>query len=377
MARRVNPEAQKLAMAGLIEAGITAIANEGIDQVSVQSISDAAKTSRPTFYSYFGDISGLLAEIWLAKSDEWLDGLLDPTKTIATLKGSDKKLNRAMTEILAAAHRIPEVLELTEPKIKAWWSAKNYKSEIEKERAIWLMAVRIGSTITDPVEPKVHEAAFIEPILNAINLEKYKNLKLPKPTLPPITDPVLDVETIDSRLLQAAIEVIASAGVKSASMARVARRAQVSTGAVYPRFTKIDELIEGSFELAITEIVKQNFGLLKTSSFEPDEFGRFVIAGLLPARKTWRNFRIEIHLGARTRPNLAKRMNQNLRATNALLATKLKSYEKTGLIEGPIPYLVHSVGIGLAVLQNAGLEISSLDHRLVSRAMIEKAMSLV
>jgi hypothetical protein len=100
------------------------------------------------------------------------------------------------------------------------------------------------------------------------------------------------------------------------------------------------------------------------------------MAGLLPARKTWRNFRIEIHLGARTRPNLAKRMNKNLKQTNAVLATKLKMYEKTGMVDGPIPYLVHTVGIGLAVLQNAGLELTKLDHRLVSRAMIERALSL-
>jgi len=377
MARRVNPEAQKLAMAGLIEAGISAIADEGIDQVSVQSISDAAKTSRPTFYSYFGDISGLLAEIWLAKADDWLDSLLEPTKVIGSLKGSEKKLNRAMTEILAAAHRIPEVLELTEPKIESWWDKHDYKTDIEKEIAIWLMAVRIGSTITDPVDSNVHGAAFIEPILNSIDIAKYKNLKLPKPSLPPVTDPTPKTETLDSRLLQAAIEVIASAGVKSASMARVARRAQVSTGALYPRFAKVDELIEGSFELAISEIVQQNFGLLNATNFAADEFGQFVMAGLMPARKTWRNFRIEIHLGARTRPNLAKRMAKNLKATNALLATKLRPYEKTGMTDGPIPYLVHCIGIGLAVLQNAGLEISNLDHRLVSRAMIEKALRLV
>jgi hypothetical protein len=133
-------------------------------------------------------------------------------------------------------------------------------------------------------------------------------------------------------------------------------------------------LVEGSFELAITDIVRQNFTLLNSTNFEPDDFGQFVTAGLLPARKIWRNFRIEIHLGARTRPSLAKRMNTNLKQTNAVLATKLKPYEKTGMIDGPIPYLVHSVGIGLAVLQNSGLPVGGLDHRLVARAMIEKAL---
>ncbi|MSY63338.1 MAG: TetR family transcriptional regulator, partial [Actinobacteria bacterium] len=107
MARTVNPEAQKAAMAGLIDSGVAAIAKDGIDQISVQSISDGAKNSRPTFYSYFGDINGLIAEIWLAKADQWLELITNPEINPGALTPSDNILNRTRTEILATAHRIP------------------------------------------------------------------------------------------------------------------------------------------------------------------------------------------------------------------------------------------------------------------------------
>jgi len=372
MARKVNPDTQKLAMAALIESGIAAIAKDGIDQISVQSISDGAKNSRPTFYSYFGDINGLLAEIWLAKADYWLALVSNPETSPAAMNLSDKALNRTITEILAASHRIPEVEELVQPKIASWWSQFKGETSIAQLKTIWLLAERIGVTITDPVDPMVHQAEFIEAALKMIP-DSYPSLPKPitKAELPAVSEPSVIGESLDTKLMQSAIAVIAASGVKSASMARVARKAQVSTGAVYPRFSKVDSLVESAFGEAVSEVVKQNFGLLSGSSFTAEDFGSFVMAGLFPERKIWRNFRVEIHLGARNRPALAFRMAENLRETNAQVATRLTTFPIPYLTKGPIPYLMHAVGIGLAVLQNAGLPVGSLDHRQISKAMTE------
>lgn len=372
MARTVNPEAQKAAMAGLIDSGVAAIAKDGIDQISVQSISDGAKNSRPTFYSYFGDINGLLAEIWLAKADQWLELITNPEINPGALTPSDNILNRTMTEILATSHRIPEVDELVQPKMAKWWSGFEGKPEIVKQKAIWLFAERLGVTITDPVDPMVHQAEFVEAAFRMIP-DNYPTLpkEVAKQQLPKVSEPSVEGESLETKLMQAAIGVIASSGVKSASMARVARRAQVSTGAVYPRFAKVDNLVESAFGEAVNKVVEQNFGLLVGSSFTAEDFGSFVMAGLLPDRQIWRNFRIEIHLGARTRPELSNRMAQNLRDTNAMVSTKLTAFPIPYLTTGPIPYLVHSVGIGLAVLQNSGIPVGSLDHRQISRAMTD------
>jgi AcrR family transcriptional regulator len=359
-------------MSALIESGIAAIAKDGIDQISVQSISDGAKNSRPTFYSYFGDINGLLAEIWLAKADYWLELVSNPETNPAAMNLQDKALNRTITEILAASHRIPEVEELVQPKIASWWAKYKNEPAIVQLKVIWLIAERIGVTITDPVDPMVHQAEFIEAALKMIP-DSYPELPkaIRKEELPAVSEPSVSGESLDTKLMQSAIAVIASSGVKSASMARVARKAQVSTGAVYPRFSKVDSLVESAFGEAVNEVIKQNFGLLVGTNFTAEDFGSFVLAGLMPERQVWRNFRVEIHLGARTRPALAARMAENLKETNAQVSTKLTDFPIPYLTKGPIPYLVHAVGIGLAILQNAGLPVGSIDHRQISKAMTE------
>jgi len=369
MARTLNPETQKAAMAGLIDAGVRAIAEQGIDQISVHSVSQAANTSRPTFYAYFGDINGLLAEIWLAKSKQWLTEVSDFELPTIKLSPEASDLNRAMTEILAASHRIPEVEELVRPSMQLWWDELSKTSQMNRLKVIWLIGERLGVTLTDLIDPKVHEAQFIEGIIKAIPDDKSGNDGV-KFSLPPVSEPDIVDENLESRLLKAAIEIISTGGVKSASMARVARKTQVSTGAVYPRYAKVDDLIEGSFDVAVGKVVEQNFALLQSENFTPEDFGLFVMAGLTPNRAVWRNFRIEIHLGSRGKPALTKRLAESIRITNASVATKLTMYKQPELTSGPIPYLIHCIGIGLAMLQNAGVPVGELDHRQISKAMV-------
>ena len=368
MARTVNPEMQKLAMSGLINAGIKDIASKGLDQISVQSVTIGAKTSRPTFYSYFGDINGLLAEIWLAKSDAWLEMIVDFEKPILKLDKEGDVLNKAMTQILAASHRIPELNEIVQPRLLKWWKSLSGLPVMAQLKILWLVGERLGVTLTAYSNKDAHKAAFIESVIRSIDDNHME--KLEAPALPLLSEPELDSPSLESKLLNSAIEIIASSGVAAASMARVARKAQVSTGAVYPRFSKVDNLIENSFDVAVRGVIYQNFSLLNAKSFESDDFGTFVKAGLLPSRRVWRNFRIEIHLGALSRPKLAKKLSESLVSTNAMVAQKLVAFDLPELVKEPIPFLVHSVGIGLAILQNAGIPVGALDHRLISREMV-------
>lgn len=348
-----------------IVAGIEAVAKFGVDNVSVQFVSDLAKGSRPTFYSYFGDINGLLAEIWVAGSAVWLEQVSNPAVGYSKWNSTDKQLHCAMSEILAVAHRIPEVNEVVQLTMQDWWSQYAKSTELEKLRVYWLIAERLGVSITEPVDPDVHKAEFIERAIIALTPEVVSKLSEPL-KLPKLSDPDLENESLDVKLLQSSIYIIANSGVKATSMARIARRTQVSTGAVYPRYSSTEEIVEASFELAISKIVRQNFATVSKMSFSAEDFGIIVMAGLEEGRKTWRNFRIEIHLGARSRPSLSKRMKRNLRETNAVVAGGLRMISPPELANGPVPYLMHAVGIGFAILQNAGLPVAKVDHRVIT-----------
>lgn len=365
MPRNVDPVSQSQTMDRFIAAGIEAVAKFGIDNVSVQYVSELAKGSRPTFYTYFGDISGLLAEIWIDRSQQWLELVSNPIRNHSTWTKKEKVLHSALSEILAAAHRIPEINEVVQLSMQTWWKSLPKQSDLEKLKIFWLIAERLGVSLTEPVDAQVHQAEFIEQGIIGLT-DKIASKPTTPLVLPKLSDPAFQDESLESKLLQSAIYIIANSGVKAASMARIARRTQVSTGALYPRFSNTQDIVEKSFELAINQVVSQNFALVNGGSFTADDFGAIVMAGLQESRQTWRNFRIEIHLGAKERPSLSSRMKRNLQETNAFVASGLKPIKRQELAQGPVPYLMHAVGIGFAILQNAGLPVAKYDHRIVT-----------
>ena len=69
---------QARTVARFVDAAVVAIGETGIDRLSVSRIATLARASRPTFYAYFGEVGGLLAELWLARGAAFLDWLVNP-----------------------------------------------------------------------------------------------------------------------------------------------------------------------------------------------------------------------------------------------------------------------------------------------------------
>jgi AcrR family transcriptional regulator len=248
-----------------------------------------------------------------------------------------------------------------------WFKAISKGNQLELLKTVWLVATRIGVIISQAIDPDTAQATIIDQLVRFTPNEPTEKLKPITPAaLPPIADPKIDDASVENQLLQAAISVIASAGAAAASMTRISRKARLSTGSAYPRFSKSEELINSSFEVAVAEVVRQNFSLADKEGFGPEDFGLFVAAGLQPPRTTWRNFRVEIHIEGRINKDLKKRLATSLKSTNAAVAKGLTKYNAPQLTESAIPYLIHAVGIGFAVLLNAGLPVDKLDHRVVT-----------
>lgn len=358
---------QQKAIDAFITAGISAVVETGVDRVSVSQVTNLAKATRPTFYSYFGDVDGLLAEIWLAHANQWLVDLADPHFNITSLSKTDKQKWVCLAEIFAVAHRMASVREVVEPMIASWFKPLARGTQLEVLKTVWLVATRLGIVISESIDPDALQASIIDALVKNTPIESSVRLStLKQSALPPIADPKLDDKSVENQLIQSAISVIASAGAAAASMTRISRKARLSTGSAYPRFSNSDELINSSFDVAVAEVVRENFSLVDQDGFGPEDFGLFVTAGLQPPRKTWRNFRVEIHIEGRVNKDLKKRLAKSLKSTNAAVAKGLTKYGAPQLTESAIPYLMHTVGIGFAILLNAGLPVDKMDHRVVT-----------
>jgi AcrR family transcriptional regulator len=194
--------------------------------------------------------------------------------------------------------------------------------------------------------------------------------KMTTDLLPPISDPKPKEQSVDELLLAATVNVVANSGVKAASMARIARYAQVTTGSVYPRFSNISSLVIESFEFAAKHVVTQNLANTKDGSFGPDEFGLFVIAGLLARRKQWRNYRLEAHIEGRINKPLAKRIQKSNAEVNIQVSNALRQYDIPEVVLEAATHLIHSIGIGFTLLFNAGIALNELDHRRITRQIV-------
>jgi len=362
---------QREAINVFIGAGLKAINALGIDRVSVSHVAELAKSSRPTFYAYFGDISGLWAESWLAYGEEFLSKLSDPLYRLEVTSAEEKARMGALLEIFTVSHRIPEVQEIVVPVAQKWWQSARGSSEFSELKLSWLTASRLGSWLTQPIEPKAIMSSIIEPILLMVGDVPSGIPADPRfAELPDIKDPKSSDESLEGQLLDAVIRVIAKSGVSSASMTRIARNAQVSTGTIYPRYSSGEEILLEAFSHAIKQVVDENFGYIDQTGFAPDQFGAVVIAGLSEKRATWRNFRIETHLHARVYSALAERMRKALELTNQRVATGLGSLPISAGEREAIAFLIHTMGIGMALLQNSSIAVASIDHRMITREMI-------
>jgi AcrR family transcriptional regulator len=360
----------------LLRAGVDLVDRLGVDAVSVGKVADEAGLTRPTFYSYFESIPGLFATIWQEVAPSWLRMLSDPEARQEDFDGVERTIHRAMTEILTVAHRVPEVLEVVQPTVAEWWREIQQHGQFHAEKVSWLVGQRIGMELTAPIDPEVVTSGIARTILAGLpaqaTMPDGRDLSRNLPELSGISSAS---DNLDAQVIVAAIDVIARSGVKGASMIRIARRAQVSTGSIYPRFPSLDEVIDRSFEHALRAVVSDNLLRAKEAG-TPADYGELIIAGLSPSRETWRNFRIEIHLEARHRPSLASRLAASIKESNDVIITTSPYLRRIPLdVVSPLRYFIYALGIGIAVLHNAGAPVARLDHPRLSVAfgnLIEK-----
>lgn len=351
----------------LLLAGIDAIAEKGIDQVNVTDVTVIAKVSRPTFYTYFGDMNGFYAEIWIHHGREWLDAQFNEELSI------EPNTDQALLEIFAAARRIPELIEVVQPEFERWWQENVGTDPRLGQNASWYLGARLGYKISKPVSTKgalglpvfaflnIPEDEFVSPLMSGLG-------DVPA-VLPPVPGIRYSDQDAEQSFTRSAIEVIAKSGVSAASMTRVARRARVSTGTLYPRFKNIESLIESSFAQAIREIVSGNLVIIESAGTGVDQYGLAVNAGFRPDRDTWRNYRIEMHLAAAHNQSLARMMEPGFEETAGLLEASAIRMGVTANFAEMLAWFMHIHAIGISLIFSVMPEVATQDNRYMTRHM--------
>lgn len=355
----------------LLLSGIQTIAEKGIDYANVSDVAALSGVSRPTFYTYFGDMNGFYAEVWLRFGREWLDSQLVGAEPL------EPQVDQALLEIFAICRRIPEVFEVVQPEFQRWWTEQTADDSIRAQRLVWQLGFILGNKMSRRVTAK---SDLGQPIMNFLNLpDNVMELPyaeglgvVPPELIPPIVGLTLEDESVEASLTLAAKEVIAASGVAAASMTRIARRARVSTGTVYPRFKNADSLVRESFTQAVAKIVKGNVDLAAARGLGIDQYALTVNAGYGPNRKVWRDFRTEMHIAAAHDAELAKFMESGFETATNFLEESFITFGLEAKLATPVSWFLHAHAMGLALIYVVQPSIADIDYRIMARFMMSQ-----
>ena len=170
---------------------------------------------------------------------------------------------------------------------------------------------------------------------------------------------------LSDRLLEAAADLFAEKGYEQAGVAEIARRAGVTTGAIYSRYTgKADLLQDAVKNHAPTEITR----LLRAE--DNDQSPKDILADigehLLDDLHESTGIFIEALVAARRDPDLAIVLHQLATQEDGEVAKILEAGQASGIIDQNLDNLAlvrlaHAIGYGMNVTRLLGLELPSKD----------------
>ncbi len=182
-----------------------------------------------------------------------------------------------------------------------------------------------------------------------------------------------------ARLLDAAIEVFGEKGYQGAGVAEIARRADLTTGAIYSQYRgKADLLLE-----ALTARIPQELERLLSSNDAPSEVTSILAtlgSDLLVGDDQGDGLMLETFAAARREPDLADRLRHRLADEERQMAKLVDEAKADGVFDealdtDAVVRFCHSVGLGMFLSRSLGLPMPDPQNwQLVIDRVIASAM---
>jgi len=180
---------------------------------------------------------------------------------------------------------------------------------------------------------------------------------VPDPTSPDSTSP----DSTSARLVGAAIEVFAEKGYDGAGVAEIARRAGLTTGAIYSRFSGKAELLAEAIKASGSDELDRLFANVETQGRVNDLLamvGSHLIDGGLDTNQA---LLLEAFAAARRHPEVAAILGDSLRQRAEQLSVIVDQGKRDGLIDpsldtAAIVHFAHAVGLGFVLFDAVGAD---------------------
>lgn len=335
-----------------LDGAIEAMRRQPIDRITVHDICAISGSTRTTFYSYFGNLDGIYADLWIARGRPLIEGILHGNP----LTNDELDLFRASVAIMSISNRSNEILEAITEGGAQGSDAPFDRTRIDASETarVWLLASLIGWELSRYVMPEERTPSRLMAFLGSIEPTSEAAATT---TLRPLDlhEPEFDVSSSRGRIMSSAYSVFANAGIANSSMVRVARRAGLSAASCYSEFTNLTQLALQTYVTANQLVIEQN-SRASLPDFNPaQQLVALLLGGLSPSRKIWREFRKELFLFASFDPELRSVLMSQSHVSERMTTSYAQLFGVDVRSALEISTLIHCLGLGLGVLHNIGL----------------------
>lgn len=385
-APRRRSESSQLNDALILDAATAAIEADGVDRLGMSAVARRAGLTTGALYARYESGGELAAAVWNARVRDRHFTLLDTAISVmvdggplAALDDVVEELASPSTqtvvalELLGTARRIDELDEVVLADVNRWmtdWAAgPRTRRKRRRAQVVYTLATVWGMLLhRGPGGRRLDWS----PTLRALRRSFALPYTEPSDRLVPGDAVVVRSQTedaVEDALIDAVAAIVSRVGLERATASRIARRAGLTSGAIYGRYETKDDLLDHAIDNLLARRLTDDLGFLGDTlvAADPGAVTARIIAGYLcPPRREWRQFRIEAHFAARIHPQVAATLDRVQEAgkrqyLDALGARTPKERRELDILARSA--LLTPVGLAFADLLIP--EVPSIDWRLV------------
>lgn len=345
----------------------------GLQHLRFGHIVEQTGLTTGALYSRFADHNDLLATLWIDRLREPFVKLMndamaafesdDPQAVLALVERLHKltKAEWAAIEAVVIAYRIPELDEIVTEDVVECFAALGLTptflgEDVQGIKVITVLSLVFACAFNSFIDKGVEDWKSIFSLHRSViaDLKPSNDHKeLSHGPLPVSADTDDDLR---NTLINATAEVIARSGLDGATLSRIARRARMTSGAVYTLYSTKDELIEDAITVLMSAARSDITSLVRESRAVGDAFTSTMQVYSLafePSRRSFRRFRMETYLSACTDSDIKPIVRTSYRQ-------RMKEYEKMFGPDSPFSAdFIRTIGRG-GQMQPIGFSI--LEH---------------
>lgn len=314
----------------ILDAGLQEIEAVGVDRFGMSAVARRAGLTTGALYGRYESGAELAAAVWNVRVRDRHFELLDNAIAAMVDRAVPPVLEELLAElaspavetvialeILGTARRIDELEEVVLADVNQWmthWGA-GPRTRRRRRRAqviytlanVWGMLLHQG-----PGQRRLDWSSTLRGLRRSFG----RPYDEPSDRLVATDAQVVRAHTDDAvqdALIDAVAAIVSRVGLERATASRIARRAGLTSGAIYGRYESKEALLEHAIDSLLPRRLTDDLGLLAEIRVAADPgvlTAQTVASFLLPSRREWRRFRIEAYLAARTHPHVATTLDR-------------------------------------------------------------------